>query len=304
MDIFLINLSFLASVLLFSFLLCTLFDEIEEKNPREERREKELDKRSLQYIIPDPDSGYNLLFQEVIPVNLSYSAPKKAKIRKLKKIPLRFQEVIEVTTQSTSHSVKSQAAEIKEIKRYSIEELERQFPEILNEESNDLLQNYPYDEVYEVKKLPTRFTPSQSVRRVKPVYNSYRNKLREFQANRGILREVNLGPNKFKRHQSYYTAGSKSEETKKESLFDQLSARSPGQDPTQIIISLTNNPHIKVYNGRTGQSSPVGPPAPPPSGRVTRSPRHLRIKIFFGFQIFQSIPPRVLHQEDRPSPRA
>ena len=249
---------------MFSFLLCTLFDEIEDKNPREERKEKELDKRSLQYIIPDQDYGYNLLFQEVIPVNLSYSAPKKAKIRKLKKIPLRFQEVVEVTTQSNP----VRTAEIKEIKRYSIEELERQFPEILNEESNNLLPNYPYDEVYEVKKLPTRFTPSQSVRRVKPVYNSYRNKLQEFQSNRGILREVNLGPNKFKRHQSYHTAGSESEETKKESLFDQLSARSPGKDPTQIIISLTNNPHIKVYNGRSGQSSPIGPPAPPPSGKV------------------------------------
>ena len=251
---------------MFSFLLGTLFDEIEYKNQREERREKELEKRSLQYIIPDPDYGYNLLFQEVIPVNLSYTAPKKAKIRKLKKIPLRFQEVVEVTTQS--NSVKSKAAEIKEIKRYSIEELERQFPEILNEESNNLLQNFPYDEVYEVKKLPTRFTPSQSVRRVKPVYNSYRNKLREFQSNRGILREVNLGPNKFKRHQSYHKAASQSEETKKESLFDLLSASSP-DEKTQIIISLTNNPHIKVYNGKPGQPSPIGPPAPPPLGKVT-----------------------------------
>ena len=250
---------------MFSFLLCSLFDEIKEKNPREERREKELDKRSLQYIIQDPDYGYNLLFQEVIPVNLSYTAPKKAKVRKLKKIPLRFQEVVEVTTQPTS--VKSKAAEIKEIKRYSIEELERQFPEILNEESNDL--NYPYDEVYEVKKLPTRFTPAQSVRRVKPVYNSRRNKLNEFQSNRDILREVNLGSNKFKRHQSYPSAGSKSEENKQESLFDLLAANSPDKEKTQIIISLTNTPHIKVYNGRPGDSSPIGPPAPPPSGKVT-----------------------------------
>ena len=239
-----------------------MFDEIEYKNPREERREKELDKRSPQYINPDPGYGYTLLFQEVIPVNLSNTAPKKAKIRKLKKIPLRFQEVVEVTTQSTTSSVKSKAAEIKEIKRYSIEELERQFPEILNEESNDLLENYPFDEVYEVKKLPTRFTPSQSVRRVKPVYNSYRNKLKEFQSNRGILREVNLGPNKFKRQQSY-------QETKKESLFDLLAASSPDKDKTRIIISLTNNPHIKVYNGRHGESSPIGPPAPPTSGKLT-----------------------------------
>ena len=266
MDIFLINLSFsnLLTVLLFSFLLCTLFDEI--RNPREERREKGLDKRSLQYINPDTDYGYNLLFQEVIPVNLSYTSPKKTKIRKLKKIPLRFQEVVEVTTPSTS--VKSKATEIKEIKRYSIEELERQFPQILNEESNDLLQNYPYDEVYEIKKLPTRFTPAQPARRVKPVYNSDRNKLREFQSNSGILREVNLGSNKFKRHQNYHTAGSKSEETKKESLFDLLTANTPDNDKTQIIISLTNTPHIKVYNGKPGESSPIGPPAPPPSGKV------------------------------------
>ena len=270
MDIFLIHLLifYYLLLLLFSFSLCTLFDEIEDINPREERREKELDKRSLQYIIPDQDYGYNLLFQEVVPLNLSYTAPKKTKIRKLKKIPLRFQEVVEVTTQPA----KSKAAEIKEIKRYSIAELERQFPEILNEESNNLLQNYPYDEVYEVKKLPTRFTPSQPVRRVKPVYNSYRNKLEEFQSNRGILREVNLGQNKFKRHQSYHTVGSQSEETKKGSLFDLLSASSPDKDPTQIIISLTNNPHIKVYNGSPGGPSPIGPPAPPPSGKVPLLP--------------------------------
>ena len=57
-------------------------------------------------------------------------------------------------------------------------------------------------------------------------------------------------------------------DNKKESLFDLLTANSPDNDKTQIIISLTNTPHIKVYNGKPGESSPIGPPAPPPSGKV------------------------------------
>ena len=185
-----------------------------------------------------------------------------AKVRKLKKLPLRFQEVVEVTTENTSEE-QNNIQEVKEIKRYSVEELEKQFPSILKEETTNLLQNYPYNEVYEVKKLPTRFTPSQPIRKVEPVYN-YRDKVNEVESNRGILREVNLGSNKFKRNNSYQRG--ESGESEDNSLFEVVT--SPDGEQTQIIISLSSNPQFKVYNaGAGGGSLGPSPPAPPPSGK-------------------------------------
>ena len=46
-------------------------------------------------------SDYNLVFQEVVPLNVSLHPPvtKKKKQKRLRKIPLRFQEVLEVSTE-------------------------------------------------------------------------------------------------------------------------------------------------------------------------------------------------------------
>ena len=132
----------------FSSSLCSLFDGLYDHTLIDRQK----DKRSLQFSSPDYE--YNLLFQEVLPLNRSYApVKKKGKVRKLKKLPLRFQEVVEVTTENTPSQEQYNIQEVKEIKRYSVEELERQFPSILKEETTNLLQNYPYDEVYEVKIL-------------------------------------------------------------------------------------------------------------------------------------------------------
>ena len=243
-----------------SLLLSSLFDDIEEKT-RKAIGEKQLDKRSLQYVIPEYD--YNLLFQEVIPLNLSFTEtqdPRKGKVRKLKKIPLRFQEVVEVSKENEPSIV--QPKKVKQIKRYSVDELEKRFPSILQEKSSNSLENYPYDEVYEIKKLPTKYIPSQPVRKVRPVYNSYREKIRELESNRGILREVNLGSNKIKRNNSKPPVGPETGGEEEQSLFDVI--RSADGENTQIIISLSSNPQIKLYNDGPGRSSALGPT---PSGK-------------------------------------
>ena len=196
-------------------------------------------------------SDYNLVFQEVVPLNVSLHPPvtKKKKQRRLRKIPLRFQEVLEVSTErSPVHFVDlsqhdavanvhkdPEPQEVREIKRYSLQELEQKFPQIFAPPPPANKVKSRFNEVFEVRKMRTRFTPGSSAPRVKPVYP--REVEREVRANTDILRDVTL---------DLGTGAGKAEEAGGDSLFG--GGRGGKEDGTQIIISLTNHPEIRLYS--------------------------------------------------------
>ena len=205
-------------------------------------------------------SDYNLVFQEVVPLNVSLHPPvtKKKKQRRLRKIPLRFQEVLEVSTErspvhfvdlSQHHAVANvhkdaEPQEVREIKRYSLQELEQKFPQIFAPPPPANKVKSRFNEVFEVRKMRTRFTPGSSAPRVKPVYP--REVEREVRANTDILRDVTL---------DLGTGAGKVEEAGGDSLFG--GGRGGKEDGTQIIISLTNHPEIRLYSAEEerGQSA-------------------------------------------------
>ena len=90
--------------------------------------------------------------------------------------------------------------------------------------------------------MRTRFTPGSSAPRVKPVYP--REVEREVRANTDILRDVTL---------DLGTGAGKAEEAGGGSLF----GGGGKEDGTQIIISLTNHPEIRLYSTKEerGQSA-------------------------------------------------
>ena len=130
---------------------------------------------------------YNLVFQEVVPLNISL--PSRRKNRVLKKIPLRFQEVIEVTTKSPAPKIVGMKSshndaplkpfinlkdvpdiqEVREIKRYSLAELEQQFPRIFQDPINNRVDSR-FQETFEINKMKTKYTPSQLISRARPVF--------------------------------------------------------------------------------------------------------------------------------------
>jgi len=147
--------------------LTSLFDDLPNNGAVVKNiEEKDQNKRSIL------QSNYNLVFQEVVPYNVSSLPRINSKRKKLKRIPLRFQEVIEVTTPNPINKfvhfndplevndiTPLEFQEVKEVKRYSLEELEKQYPKIFKEE-NDL--DSQFNEVFEVRKMQTKFTPSQT----------------------------------------------------------------------------------------------------------------------------------------------
>ena len=92
--------------------------------------------------------------------------------------------------------------------------------------------------------MRTRFTPGSSAPRVKPVYP--REVEREVRANTDILRDVTL---------DLGTGAGKAEEAGGDSLFG--GGGGGKEDGTQIIISLTNHPEIRLYSAEQerGQSA-------------------------------------------------
>ena len=92
--------------------------------------------------------------------------------------------------------------------------------------------------------MRTRFTPGSSAPRVKPVYP--REVEREVRANTDILRDVTL---------DLGTGAGEAEEAGGGSLFG--GGRGGKEDGTQIIISLTNHPEIRLYSTKEerGQSA-------------------------------------------------
>ena len=228
----------------------SLFDELPANGAvlREHQgaEDKDTHKRSIAL------SDYNLVFQEVVPLNVSLHPPvtKKKKQRRLRKIPLRFQEVLEVSTErspvhfvdlSQHHAATNvpkdpEPQEVREIKRYSLQELEQKFPQIFAPPPPANKVKSRFNEVFEVRKMRTRFTPGSSAPRVKPVYP--REVEREVRANTDILRDVTLDL--------------ETEEAGGGSLFG-----GGKEDGTQIIISLTNHPEIRLYSTKEerGQSA-------------------------------------------------
>ena len=117
-----------------SQIICSLFDDLPHNGAefQEDVSTKDQEKRSI------TQSDYNLVFQEVVPLNISLTNPPPARRRKLKKIPLRFQEVVEVTTTENPHykfldfdgnqnSVRQTQSndiqEVREVKRFTLKEL-------------------------------------------------------------------------------------------------------------------------------------------------------------------------------------
>ena len=252
--------------LFFSPTLNSLFDELPHNGAVVKNLEqKDTNKRSIL------QSNYNLIFQEVVPYNVS-SIPSSSRInskrKKLKRIPLRFQEVIEVTTPNPinkfAHFNEPLEAnditpfdfqEVREVKRYSLEELEKQYPKIFKEE-NDLDSHF--NEVFEVRKMETKFTPSETVSRVNPVYLNKRE--REILANNDLLKEVNLSKEDAKPKKS-----KKLKKLRKQNRIRNLGESDDSGDRTEIIINLTHNPQIKLLNGKSGiLGLGPSPPAPPP----------------------------------------
>ena len=232
----------------------------------DEESEKVTNKRSLS------TSDYNLVFQEVVPVNITKRVNSRRKV--LKKLPLRFQEVVEVTTKppdvkligmkSTNQILKpfvhldnnevSDVQEVNEIKRYSLQELENKFPQIfkINNRVDTELQ-----ETFEISKLKTKYTPAgEKLKNVRPVYFDNLRNL-EISANNKVLREVNLGSEP---HDDQVLDRNNVE--RKESLFDDMSDGEKN-DKTQIIITLQNNPEIKLFNSEPKKENVISPPAPP-----------------------------------------
>ena len=220
----------------------SLFDDLPHYGAglQEDLSEKEQDKRSIS------ESDYNLVFQEVVPLNITLTNPLPTRRRKLKKIPLHFQEVVEVSTKrpknfkfvdfgnfiprTTGHDIE----EVQEVKRFSLKELEKKFPQIFSTHEKTF-DEHLFNEVFEVKKLSTQYYPSQPIPRVNPVYKG---KLeREIQSNNDLLRDVNLG------NKDYNPQRVRNE------LQSVLEDGSEGR--TQIIISVTNNPEIKLHHGES-----------------------------------------------------
>ena len=227
----------------------SLFDDLPHNGAevQEDFDQKDQDKRSIS------DSDYNLVFQEVVPLNISLTNPPPTRRRKLKKIPLRFQEVVEVTTESPQYKFldfgKNQKSvrqaqsndlqEVKEVQRFTLKELEQKFPQIFS--TQDQTPDNPlFQEVFEVKKLSTQYLPSQPIPRVNPVYQ---NKLeREIQANHDVLRDVNLSD---KDHNPQRVG---------DEVRSLIQEGADGR--TQIIISVTNNPEIRLHHPGGSSSTP------------------------------------------------
>ena len=224
----------------------SLFDDLPHNGAgvQEDFSNKDQDKRSIS------ESDYNLVFQEVIPLNISLTNPPPTRRRKLKKIPLRFQEVVEVTTESPQYkfldfggiqnSVRQTQSnniqEVREVKRFTLKELEQKFPQIFSTHDTT---DPSFNEVFEVKKLSTQYIPSYSIPRVNPVYQS---KLeREIKANNDVLRDVNLSNKDY------------NPQRVRDEVKSVLQEGADGR--TQIIISVTNNPEIKLHHhGKSPQS--------------------------------------------------
>ena len=253
------------------------------------------------------NSDYNLVYQQGIPSSYDYGKQPQKKRRKLKKIPIRFQEVIEVSTQNPQPQLQEvvelstknplsfkevvgvlnqsplakyvqinqiepvnsepDIQEVREIKRYSLAELEQKFPSIFQETKS---LDSPFNEVYEVKKMKTRYTPSQRVSNVNPVYK--RHKEREIKINNDILKDVTLAsdeclgdcvcPPGVPPPPECDLVAPPSAEVE-ESLFSKDSGSN--EDKTQIIITLTNNPEINLFNGDGRKDKKTSKIQPPPS---------------------------------------
>ena len=222
-------------------ILCSLFDDLPHNGAgvQLDFSIKDQDKRSIS------ESDYNLVFQEVVPLNITLTNPPPPRRRKLKKIPLRFQEVVEVTTENppdkfldfgekrnSVRQIKSNdIQEVREVKRFTLKELEKKFPQIFS--THDQIQeNSLFNEVFEVKKLSTKYFPSQPIPRVNPVYQ---NKLeREIEANNEVLRDVNLSNRDY------------NPQRVRDGVKSVIQEGADGR--TQIIISVTNNPEIKLHH--------------------------------------------------------
>ena len=226
-----------------SQIICSLFDDLPHNGAgiQEDVSTKDQEKRSI------TQSDYNLVFQEVVPLNISLTNPPPSRRRKLKKIPLRFQEVIEVTTESPHYKfldfggIQTQSndiQEVKEVKRFTLKELEQKFPQIFSTHDNTV-DNSLFSEVFEVKKLSTKYIPSNPIPRVNPVYQS---KLeREIKANNDVLRDVNLGNRDY------------NPQRVRDEVKSVIQEGADGR--TQIIISVNNNPEIRLHH--QGGSSPT-----------------------------------------------
>ena len=232
-----------------SQIICSLFDDLPHNGAgvQEDVSTKDQEKRSI------TQSDYNLVFQEVVPLNISLTNPPPARRRKLKKIPLRFQEVIEVTTtdspnykfldfdgnlNSVRQTQSNDIQEVREVKRFTLKELEQKFPQIFSTQDNTV-DNSLFNEVFEVKKLSTKYIPSNPIPRVNPVYQS---KLeREIKANNEVLRDVNLGNRDY------------NPQRVRDEVKSVIQEGADGR--TQIIISVTNNPEIRLQH--QGGSSPT-----------------------------------------------
>ena len=298
------KISFLSkNITFFSPVNNSLFDELPHNGAvlkTSVLKDKEPSKRSL------AASDYNLVYQQVSPVPYKQATKKR---RKLKKVPIRFQEVIEVSTQnpqpelqevievSTKNPLSFQEVigvlnqsplesfveinqvepvnddplvqEVREIKRYSLAELEQKFPSIFKETKNSVVKS-PYNEVYEVKKMKTKYTPSHRVAHVNPVYKRHRE--REIKINTDILKDVNLGADECigdcacppgvpppPRCDLIAPPPPEAEET----LFGKGSGSN--EDKTQIIITLTNNPEINLFNGDGIEDQKITRPQPQPT---------------------------------------
>ena len=226
----------------------SLFDDLPHNGAgfQEDFSNKDQDKRSIS------QSDYNLVFQEVVPLNITLTNPPPTRRRKLKKIPLRFQEVVEVTTENPQYKFldfggiqnsfrqtqSNDIQEVREVKRFTLKELEQKFPQIFSSHDNTLTDPL-FNEVFEVKKLSTKYIPSYSIPRVNPVYQ---NKLaREIKANNDALRDVNLSNKDY------------NPQRVRDEVKSVLQEGADGR--TQIIISVTNNPEIKLHHhGKSSQS--------------------------------------------------
>ena len=106
--------------------------------------------------------------------------------------------------------------------------------------------------------MQTKFTPSETISRVNPVYLNKRE--REILANNDILKEVNLSKQDAKPKKS-----KKLRKLRKQNRIRNKGESDDTGDRTEIVINLSHNPQIKLLNGKSGiLGLGPSPPAPPP----------------------------------------
>ena len=83
---------------------------------------------------------------------------------------------------------KSSIQEVKEIKRYSLHDLESKYPNIFEFKSN--IERTNFKEVYQINKLPTKYTPS---RKFKKDSSNNQSGFKKISLNNRLTKNINQG---------------------------------------------------------------------------------------------------------------